>query len=1514
MNNKSFLPVLILLLFSACNAWAIDERYFVHHVDAAEEKIQSVNLLDAMTNTELGYEPGEGFSSLPDIPYELQQKKDSIACAMARLDQEGNYADEVPGRIDKLPMGIRKVVGNLDWTLMLTNLTVGVDGAMISAYLRLITPQGKTLYLGAEGVKLNSDGGISDMKLVLLGVVDMPMDTYRLVLRGGTLNKTKGMADQTFTYAIIGCQGLKLIRLAGELELSSNMVYPINADTKKADKTQNVKAPFAIDLKNWNDLLVQVSLPDFEMNGLEGVAFKLRNAVLDLSDTRNANAMVFPAGYQDKYYPANSLLWRGIYIEELDIRLPEQFEKRGTTQRPGFTAKCMIIDQQGISGKYAAHANILSLDEGSASGWKLSVNTVLIELEASKLTKGGFAGEIVLPVSKEDKPSNTLEYTAIITDRDKYLLTVKLKDTLNFDFLMARVTLKRNSYVTLTETQAEGGNKNFKPEAILTGTISLAASNSSSGGKMTASGLDFTELRLMTDSPYFSIKGVEYKGQLSFSNFPVSLSRISMGEKDIDEKKCITLTFNIAVTVAEGKVTGNTTVLLSAYYDKPQGDAAVGRWKFYKVNILDVNIHAAFSNLKVDGTIIFLEDDPLYGNAFYGAVAIEYAGKFKIASSAMFGSTTFRYWYIDARVDLPVPISVVGPFMLNGFGGGVYSKMSKASKGSRLPYVPNENTSFGVKALVAYVVVKKEVCKGDLMFEMSFNSSGGVKYIAFYGSAEIVAGSDISAGIVSKLNAVNDATLKATETVNSDKIAAGNIQQVASSTDVGSKPASNIFAYVGIQYNFETSTLEATSEVFINLGVLKGCGDNNRAGWMELHVSPEKWYCYAGTPEDRLGIILNLAVARLETGSYFMVGTQIPTFPPPPENVRRILGPELYPIKNNINEGSLKTGSGFAFGLDLGLRADINFLILYANMSAGVGGDLMLRQYPDAHCEGSSEPLGINSWYANGRVYAYLEGEIGVKVDLMFIHGKIPIIQGATAAMLEGGGPKPTWAKGYMRVRFSVLGGKVSGDMKMKMSLGDECTIVSNSQAPVNFKIISDMSPATNATEVDVFVSPQIAFNIGVEEAFEVNDNDGSARIFRVKVNTLQLVSGGNPLAFTQEWSNRKQSLTLVPENTLPPKSTVQVRAIVSFEEFKNNAWVTYKKNGITPMEEQSISFVTGEAPTNIPHRNIAYMYPAHQQKNVYTAESQTGYIVLKQWQDYLLEADTKTVKVIKLTTVGGPNVEVIPTFNRGLKRISFDISSLQIQHQYTAELVVRPVNNGNGAASTSTVTYGDTISGQYQVLQNTAHNVSKNDGINTLLLYNFGSSKYTTLQEKLNDVNSNVTNNLVYVLNRDYVNVRTKSYEPFDSTEIYGSVYTGDLPLINYQALLTDTYYTTKVFPAIYKDYPYIKGAGISYRNVNEYGFPPVRAMYRDPGYDADPKRMPYIDALVDVYRKDYNELENQIINLYVAGNISLLKIYPQFFGRFTEAPAGNSEQIEFKYMMPGNTAGTSGIITYTR
>jgi len=1522
------LPFLILL--TTLHTFAVSDSSGVQVLvsTANDEAVYSMALLDAMTEAQLYASSDDGFSPLAPVSPEVKGKRDSVSAAMAMMDKIGKFADEVPSKVDMLPIGVHKTVANMEWTLMLTNMTVGTQGATISAYLRVVTSEGKTLLLGAEGVKLNSDGGISDMKLVLLGEFAIPMgESYRLVLRGGSLNTNTGLAATPMTYAIVGCQGLKLLNLVGDFELSNKLVIPINPSTlkKETDPKLTVKASFAVSVKTWNDMVVSLTLPSFEVKGLDGVVFNLRNAVLDMSDTRNASAMIFPKGYREKYYAGNSSLWRGVYIEELDVVLPEQFANKTTKLRPRFISKCMIIDQQGVSGVYGIEADILPLDEGSASSWKFSVSSVFIELEANRLTKGGFGGKLVLPVSSKPDAKNTFGYSAIITDKDEYFLTVKLTDTLAFDFLMAHVNLKANSYITLAVYNKPNGDngqtkKVFRPEAVLTGTLTIAASNSSSGGKMGA-GLDFTEMRLMTEAPYFRIKGVQYNGQIKFSNFPVSLDRISISEVELDGKSCIGLKFNLQVSVAQNKVTGGALLMLAAYYDKPEGaegESTDGNWKFYKVKIYEVNIGAEFSKLKVSGKIIFLEDDPIYGNAFSGSIMIDYAGKFKISSSCMFGAKDFRYWYIDARIDLPTAITVVGPFMLNGFGGGVYSKMAKAPKGSALPYVPDDQTSFGVKALVAYVIAKKEVCKGDIMFEMCFNSTGGVRYIAFYGNAEIIAGAGALGGMVAKLNKLNEATEKATSLTNADKIASGNVQDVAKDTDVGSTPASNIFAYIGIQYNFETSTLEANSEIFINLGVLKGRGPGNRAGWMEVHISPGRWYCYAGTPEDRLGVVLSLAVMKLQTGSYFMVGTEMPTFPDPPYEVVRLLGPELYQAKSNINEVNLKSGSGFAFGVDLSLRADVNFLILYSNMNAGVGGDIMLRQYPDAHCEGSSDPIGMNTWYANGRVYTYFEGELGVNVDLMFIHSKIPILYGGAAAMLEAGGPKPTWVKGYMRVKFNVLDGLVSGDMNMKFSLGDECVIVANSNSPVTFPVISDISPATEAVDVDVFTYPQISFNVGVDQPFQITDEDGSNKLFRVKINTLELKSEGKQLAFTKEWTNRNQTLTLVPENTLPSVKTVELKVNVTFEVFAFNTWKPYTSKGVVPVEEKIVSFKTSAAPDNIPHRNLAYMYPAHEQKNVYRAETNKGYVVLKQWQDYLLDGDTKNNKYLRCTTADGQqSILVTPTFIRADKKIEFDISGIQNKMVYALELVSVPIGTKVATTNTNLKTVKDDEGGQYDVKETQAQEVVKGDGEKILLNTRFGTSRYNTFAEKMNVISASVSNKLVFLFSYDYVNVRTAGYEIFDSSEIFGSPYTNNKPLVDYKSLLTDPYYTQYIHPKIYKDYPYsaVSGVTIKNRDVNEYGMPPAKAMYYDQDYVLDPARMPYVDGLADVYRKDYREIENQLMNQYVRGNFNLINIYPQYFReRFPESPLNNIEQIEFTYQMPGNKKGSTGIINYKR
>jgi hypothetical protein len=283
----------------------------------------------------------------------------------------------------------------------------------------------------------------------------------------------------------------------------------------------------------------------------------------------------------------------------------------------------------------------------------------------------------------------------------------------------------------------------------------------------------------------------------------------------------------------------------------------------------------------------------------------------------------------------------------------------------------------------------------------------------------------------------------------------------------------------------------------------------------------------------------------------------------------------------------------------------------------------------------------------------------------------------------------------------------------------------------------------------------------------------------------------------------------------------------------------------------------------------------------------------------------------------GNETKVLVPRLMRADKKIEFDLAGLQNQARYSMVLLTLPIGDQSLNNLSSSQSFGDSESGSYDIKDNKAQAVLKNEGENVLLNTYFATSKYNTLAEKLNVISASISSKLVYLASYDYLNVRTGSYEVFDSTELFGSAYTNNTPLVSYQSLLSDAYYQNAVFPTIYKSYPYTAAAGINIqdRDVNQYGFPPARALYNDPEYELDPLRMPYIDALTDVYRSDYHEIENQLMNQYVRGNMNLLYTYPQYFrGRFPEAPLNNVDQIQFQYIMPGARAGTKGIINYRR
>ena len=153
-------------------------------------------------------------------------------------------------------------------------------------------------------------------------------------------------------------------------------------------------------------------------------------------------------------------------------------------------------------------------------------------------------------------------------------------------------------------------------------------------------------------------------------------------------------------------------------------------------------------------------------------------------------------------------------------------------------------------------------------------------------------------------------------------------------------------------------------DVYVNIagGLLKGMGPNNLACAAVMHFSPDEWYIHIGTPDNPAGLKL-LGFATMQ--SYFMVGHNIPGSPPPPAQVSSILGD--IDLDYMADENALGNGKGIAFGSRFDVSTgNLKFLIFYAKFSAGMGFDIMLKDYGNTQCAGRNGPIGINGWYANG--------------------------------------------------------------------------------------------------------------------------------------------------------------------------------------------------------------------------------------------------------------------------------------------------------------------------------------------------------------------------------------------------------------------------------------------------------------------------------------------------------------------------------------------------------------------
>jgi hypothetical protein len=1318
---------------------------------------------------------------------------------LAFVEEKGRFTDQLDAMtVLDLPVGIKKTIGNLEYTVLIDSIVMLPTYSYLRAYMAFTTPDGKKLAFRGDNIRFSRKGGLAgDARLELLGDHSMKMSEKMLLILKG----------EGKTYVEWDCFGFKNMGLDAEIEFSRDLFVP---DTETGTPGEGrVRARFTTSLSSWDDLIAEVNMEPFQVAGLKGVGFTVKSAIFDYSSIRFVPGIVYPNNYKNASYdPSDPAFWQGFYLSELSVRLPKQFRKEGSNERIGFAAYNVIIDDMGFSGVLEAQ-NVLG--DGQMDKWPFTVNTLSVKLVANQIEGAGFEGLITVPIDKE----NPFQYTAIINPGDEYLFSVSPSKNMKFEFLKtSEVEIYRSSFIEVKVKDSK-----FLPKAHLNGKLSIKS------GEVKLTSLSFEKLVVQTVKPYVKVGGfslgVESKDQ-SLGSFKIALENI--GVANMDDPNEMGIKIGVAVMlVGEDADSYSATggfILVGKVNDEGKD------WKYDRLEISKLGLNIKAGPIALKGSLEWFKNDDTYGNGIRGEVEVEVIKIIKVEAVALFGKKNdLRFWFFDALATIPGGIGT--GVVINSFGGGAFFHMKQSMDGSGsylgeslsgITYVPDAETYFGLKATVFIATAGSDkLFNGDATLEITFNNGGGIRMIDFKGNGYFMT-DPLSAGVA----ALKEKT---------GGLAGGAAGAAANAI----APGAQVAAHIHINYDVPNKTLHGNFEIYVNIigGIVKGIGANNRAGWVVFHIAPSEWYIHAGSPEDPLG--LDMLFGVLKTKSYFMVGDYIPGSPPPPDKVSEILGGIDLDYMAGMN--TLASGKGMAFGARVEFdTGELKFMMFYSRFQAGMGFDIMIKDYGSAACVGSSGPVGINGWYANGQAFAYFDGTIGIIARVFGKKKNVHILSLAAATVLQAKLPNPFWMRGVVGGRFNVLGGLVKGDCKFEVTLGEECVIQGGSVME-GIEVIADVTPAEGTKEVSVFNASQGVFNMAIGEIFEMIDLDEKKKAFRIKLDHFKLLDGDAEIPGTLEWNYTNDVLAFNPIEILPPEKSIKALVQVSFEQQENGVWTVVKVDGNPYVEKKEVSFVTGTAPSYIPLDNVEYSYPVISQYNFYNDESNQGYVKLKTGQGYLFEGNSEFIQKGRFKAANG-EVKYFD-ISYSTQQINFSIpTGLSNSKIYAFEFVNLP-KNGPGAIDVNVSTETSSVAGgegqELEIETKTAE--GSIDILQEKLIYEtfVRTSQYNKFSDKINAMTISKGWSWPIYTGIHELGVNVDGNELFDDFEINGFKDTD--PLVEFEAVLADNnWYQTYVKSLIYPSYPPY-GLTISWRNPDRFGVPPVKAVYID--QDVDIRRL---------------------------------------------------------------------------
>lgn len=1234
-------------------------------------------------------------------------------------------------KIQDFPVAVGDIspgTGTVDYAICFDKMVINAAGeATLQAYMVFDPPGGgdnsKPMVFMAKDVKFTAVGGISAARLTMLGGFTLIENSKFKV---NILGSESGV--------IMDCNGFKSFNIGGEVLFDSTMI--------RSTEKKQIKGAFTLSAASWDDFLMDISFNyPFEVQNAKGYVFTVNNATIDMSESRNPTT--FPASYIDKTDEIKALpnSWKGFHVTDISLQFPSKFKDQNSS--PSVSLSNLIIDKEGVSVSLSVN-NLISIDKGNANGWAFSIDTFGLELLHNVPVAGSMAGKIKLPVM--DDP---LAYRGSIDTQGNYHLRVSTTDSIRFDLWKAGEISLSLSIINL-----DYADEKFTASAKLTGKMTVGAKFSDdSNGSIKIPSIKFEELLIQTKSPYISAAKFGIEGQaigFKVAGFSASINDVMLvSDTTGSGENRVGLGFAVHVTMtnianAEFGAQGSLTV----YGKRLTDEHGRHKWVYDDIELNKLKVNVDNSSFAFSGYLELFKNKPIYGTGFKAGVELYLKQGFEtkegIKAQAIFGTAigknqNYSYWSVDALVKLPGEGIRIGTVVLTGFGGGVSERMRQDTAGtdiglsmSGVTYVPNEEMGLSIRASVLGSFAQENLSEVYVGLEFAFFRTGGLRSISLDGIAKIFpAGltSDVLGSVKTNLGGSLASINKRNEVQTKIKEESG-VEDATGDAVVSKEPtklAAPIVANLHISYLFQERTFHADLQVTIDIAQIITGG-----GRAQMHFSPNKWYIRIGEADYENRLRLSLGVGRngVTVGTYFMVGDDIPKAPPPPQEIADILNISQEELNYMRDENELISGKGIAFGLDAKIDFEGNFLMFYANLDAGLGFDIMLKKMKNVHCEGKTESIGVNGWYANGQIYAYMAGSVGIRIKIFKIKKDINILSLGAASLLQAKFPNPFWMRGIVGGYYSVLGGKIKGRCNFKFELGNDCKKVQddsdNQYALEDVEIIGDITPLNESSDINIASPIKGNFLVPVNTAIDITDDEGVTNYYVIKLKSeeskVTLNNSSEVLPGSWKLSSDNRRIDFVSDQLLPSNQEIKVQLVVGFYDFKGKEILQDNKHLV---EIKSAIFKTDSAAlATVPLENIAYSYPLINQLNFYQDESPKGFIKLIKNQDALFTNKNNTVKITNDTeNLTSANL----TYNNG--EISFDVpASIQKNTKYSLEIV--------------------------------------SESGSKILSFNFRTSYYSSFKEKMEDLFKNEE----FTTSSDSVELRNSYNEPFDNYEMDGT------------------------------------------------------------------------------------------------------------------------------------------------